>query len=162
MAFQCMWYHSALPEEVVDLIEKEVRNDSTIPESSWVSGFVWHYVVKANRENFMYDLSHLDGDSIKLKKYNEGDSQTWHVDAKPIERDDEDVRKLSFTVQLSDVNDYEGGNIQFMDEAGRKYFAPRQRGMVIVFDARAPHRVTKVTKGTRKSLVGWCVGPQWR
>ena len=162
MAFQTTWYFTNLPEEVVDLIEKEVGDDSTIPESSWVAGFVWHFIVKSNRDNFLYNLSHLDNESLKYKVYNEGDSQTWHSDAKPVESDDEDVRKLSFTVQLSDVNDYEGGNIQFMDESTRKYFAPRQRGMVIIFDARAPHRVTKVTKGTRKSLVGWCVGPQWR
>ena len=160
MAFQCMWYHSALPEELVDLIEKEVRNDSTIPESSWVSGFVWHYVVKANRENFMYDLSHLDGDSIRLKTYNEGDSQTWHVDAKPSE-DGEDVRKISFTIQLSDYDDYEGGNVQFIDEAGNTYNMPRKRGTVALFDSATRHRVNKITKGTRKALVGWALGKGW-
>ena len=91
MAFQSQWYFSTLPEKLVDLIEREVGEDSSVPASSWVGGFVWHFLKRANRENFCYELSHLDGDSIKLKTYNEGDGQTWHVDAKPQEGD-EDVR----------------------------------------------------------------------
>ena len=160
MAFQTNWYFSELPEEVVDLIEKEVVEGSTIPDTHWVGGFVWHYILRSNRENFVYKLSHLDGDSVKLKVYNEGDYQTWHTDAKPVDND-EDVRKLSFTVQLSDVYDYEGGNVEFMDENGGVYLLPRRRGTVGIFDSRTQHRVHKVTKGKRKSLVGWCVGPQW-
>ena len=162
MAFQSQWYFSSLPEKVVDLIEKEVGEDSSVPSSSWVGGFVWHFLKRANRENFCYELSHLDGDSIKYKVYNEGEGQTLHVDAKPLEDDDENVRKISFTVQLSDVDDYEGGNVQFLDEGGKKYNVPRQRGVVILFDSTARHRVTHVTKGKRKSLVGWAVGKGWK
>ena len=162
MAFQTTWYQSRLPEEVVSIIEKELSEDgNNIPESSWVGGFIWHYIVRANRENFLYDISHLDNESISYKVYNEGDSQDWHIDAQPEPEEDGSVRKLSFTVQLSDVDDYEGGNVQIKDETGRKYFIPRQRGCVSLFDSRAEHRVDKVTKGTRKSLVGWCVGPAW-
>tara|TARA_Y100001963_G_scaffold105363_1_gene145465 strand:- start:256 stop:744 length:489 start_codon:yes stop_codon:yes gene_type:complete len=161
MAFQSTWYFSSLPEKVVDLIEKEVGEDSSVPASSWVGGFVWHFLKRANRENFCYELSNLDDDSIKYKVYNEGEGQSWHVDAKPLEDDEDKVRKLSFTVQLSDVDDYEGGNVQFLDEGGKKYNVPRQRGVVILFDSTARHRVTQVTKGKRKSLVGWAVGKRW-
>ena len=109
----------------------------------------------------MYNLSQLDNSSVKYKVYNEGDSQGWHNDADVIDGPG-DVRKLSFTLQLSNYNDYEGGNVQFLDEAGGKYFIPRNRGCIALFDSRTQHRVQKVTKGTRKALVGWCVGPQWR
>ena len=74
----------------------------------------------------------------------------------------ERVRKLSFSLLLSDPDTYEGGNLQFLDEAGKSYIAPRQRGTIILFDSRAQHRVQKVTKGVRKSLVGWTVGPRWK
>ena len=158
MAFQTQWYFSDLPEEVVDLIEKDLSNESGI---SWVSGFVWHYILRANRENFCYKLSHLDASSVKVKTYNEGDSETWSIDSQPVDGN-EDVRKLSFIIQLSDVDEYEGGNVQFLDEGKRKYFIPRQRGTVALFDARTQHRMLKVTKGTRKSLIGWGVGPQWK
>ena len=72
------------------------------------------------------------------------------------------VRKLSFAIQLSDPDDYEGGNVQLLDEAGNQYVVPRQRGTIVLFDSRTQHRVCKVTKGIRKSLVGWTVGPRWK
>ena len=151
---------SKLPEKVVDLIEKDLTESSTIPETHWVGGLVWHYILRANRENYMYNVSHLDGDSVKFKTYNEGDGQTWHVDAKPQEGD-EDVRKISFTVQLSDCDDYEGGNAQVLDENGQMYNLPRERGTVALFDSASRHRVDKVRKGTRKALVGWALGKSW-
>ena len=106
MAYQTTWYHSGIPKSVVDLIEKETNDDSTIPEDSWIGGLVWHYILRANRENFCFNLSHLDGQSLKFKLYNEGDHQGWHTDAKPVE-DEDKIRKISFTFQLSDYDDYE-------------------------------------------------------
>ena len=49
-----------------------------------------------------------------------------------------------------------------MDENNKSYIAPRERGSIILFDSRTPHRVHKVRKGERKSLVGWVVGPRWK
>ena len=72
------------------------------------------------------------------------------------------VRKLSFAMQLSDPDDYEGGNVQLLDEAGNSYIAPRKKGAIMLFDSRTQHRVLKVTKGVRKSIVGWTVGPRWK
>ena len=72
------------------------------------------------------------------------------------------VRKLSFALQLSDPDDYEGGNVQIMDETEKSYVVPRKRGTIVLFDSRSRHRVCKVTKGIRKSLVGWVVGPRWK
>ena len=72
------------------------------------------------------------------------------------------VRKLSFAMQLSHPDDYEGGNVQLMDEAGKSYIVPRRRGTIVLFDSRTQHRVHKVRKGVRKSIVGWCVGPRWK
>jgi PKHD-type hydroxylase len=119
---------------------------------------------------------------MQFTKYEAGQFYGWHNDAglatqyKPVSvgnRADglaqdfvnenvELVRKLSFVVQLSDPDDYEGGNLQLLDEAGNSYIAPRKRGTVILFDSRTMHRVLKVTKGTRKSLVGWTVGKRWK
>jgi len=119
---------------------------------------------------------------MQFTKYETGQFYGWHNDAglatqyKPVSvgnRQDglaqdflneniELVRKLSFVVQLSSEDDYEGGNLQLLDEAGNSYIAPRKRGTVILFDSRTQHRVLKVTKGTRKSLVGWCVGSRWK
>ena len=65
-------------------------------------------------------------------------------------------------MQLSDPDDYEGGNVILLTEGGQKYVVPRQRGTVIIFDSRTMHCVNKVKKGLRKSLVAWAVGPRWK
>ena len=206
MAYQSIWYYTDLPEKVVDLIEedlaekfepqmgdsklygdalnKEKRNSQNawIPTTHWCAGFLRHYIQRANRENFLYNLRNIDGESMQFTRYEAGQFYGWHNDAglatqyKPISvgnrseglgqdflnENIEIIRKLSFTLQLSDPDDYEGGNVQFLDESGKSYFAPRQRGCLVLFDSRTSHRVLKVTKGTRKSIVGWTVGPRWK
>lgn len=206
MAYQSIWYSTEVPDKIVDIIEEElyrshddVMGDSTlhgnklnfdqrnsknawINSDHWVSGFIWHYVNKANRDNFLYDLNSIDGQHLQYTSYKEGQFYSWHNDAglstcyKPqaidnhheaiasdfINKNVETVRKLSIVMQLSNHDDYEGGNLQIMDDGGKSYFAPRKKGTIILFDSRAQHRVLKVTKGVRKSLVGWIVGPRWR
>ena len=206
MAYQSIWYYTNLPEDIVEILEKDVtenyennmadsrlhgdalnkelRNSQNawIPTTHWVAGFIWHYIERANRENFLYDLRNIDGESMQFTRYGAGQYYGWHNDAglstqyKPVSvgnraeglgqdfvnENIEMVRKLSFAMQLSDPDDYEGGNVQLMDEAGKSYIAPRQRGSIMLFDSRTPHRVQKVTKGVRKSIVGWTVGPRWK
>lgn len=206
MAYQSIWHFTDIPEEVVESIEKDLRENfdpymedsklvgdtlnkekrnsknAWVPTHHWVAGFIWHYVERANRENFCYDIRNIDGENLQYTRYGEGEYYGWHNDAgissqyKPISKGNrgtelvqdfineqgELVRKLSFVLQLSDSEEYEGGNLQLLDENGNTYFAPRKRGTIIIFDSRTQHRVLKVTKGTRKSVVGWVVGPRWR
>ena len=206
MAFQSVWYFTDLPEDVVDIIERDLsetfdeqmadsrlvgdalnkeKRDSQnawIPTTHWLGGFIWHYVERANRENFLYDLRCIDGENMQYTRYGEGQFYSWHNDSglseqyKPVNvvssteglgedfvnENVEMIRKLSFVMQLSDPDDYEGGNLQLLDEVGQSYIAPRQRGTVILFDSRTQHRVLKVTKGVRKSIVGWTIGPSWK
>ena len=213
MAYQSIWYHTGLPKDIVNILDdyvsenfdsemrdseligrhkdKNKRNSENawIDTNHWIAGFIWHYVNKANRENFRYDLTNIDGENLQYTKYSEGQYYNWHNDAgisnyyKPqyvgnsgnfddepnnlqttdfLKANCELVRKLSFTLQLSDPDEYEGGNVQLIDEAGRSYIAPRQRGTIILFDSRTQHRVIKVKKGVRKSIVGWVLGPRWK
>lgn len=207
MAFTAVWYHTNMPSEITSLIERNLaesydkdleasrlydnrvnldkRNSTNawVPTTEWIGGFLWHYIARANRENFLYDLSHIDGESMQYTRYGEGQHYDWHTDAgistfsKPnaghnkdvdanisdfLIASTESVRKLSFVLQLSGPDDYEGGNLQLMDDSGKSIIAPRMRGSMILFDSRTPHRVQKVRSGVRKSLVGWTVGPRWK
>ena len=206
MAFQSVWYYTDIPEKVVSLIEedlsvtfddqmgdsklmgdalnKDKRNSQNawVPTHHWLGGFMWHYISRANRENFLYDLRCIDGESMQYTQYGPGQFYGWHNDAgiagayKPqsagnraeglandfVNENIELVRKLSFVLQLSDPDDYEGGNLQLLDESGNKYFAPRKKGCIILFDSRTQHRVLPVKSGLRKSIVGWTVGPRWK
>ena len=162
----------------------KVRNSkhTWVSSSHWTGGFLWHYVERANRENFLYDLKCLDHEIIQYTIYNEGDYYDWHTDGgltthyKPqfignstdgvgndfYNQNTELVRKLSFSLQLSDPEDYEGGELELINEIGESYLAPKTQGCLILFDSRTRHRVRTVTKGTRKSLVGWVLGPRWK
>lgn len=207
MAYQSVWFNTDIPTEIVKIIEKDLSEnfDDKFEESKlsgdfkrfskrnsfntwistehWISGFLWHYVNKANNENFMYDLTNIDCESIQYTRYCEGQYYKWHNDAglqlvtaigssdtldkEKLKNDyliknSEKIRKLSFVLQLSSADDYEGGNLQIIDDNGESYFAPRKQGTIIIFDSRSQHRVTKVTNGVRKSIVGWVVGPRWR
>ena len=205
MAFLTTWSMTDLPSEMIDILEKDIekfddwqddskvmgnqlapkiRNSKNawIPTEHWIGGWVWYYIQKANRENFLYDLWDIDGGSIQYTHYEPGDYYTWHVDGditssfkpniKPgsgvnISEDQvlqkgECVRKLSFSLQLSDAKDYKGGEVEFINSAGERYFAPKRKGTLIVFDSRTKHRVRTVKSGLRKSLVGWVVGPRWK
>jgi len=162
--------------------EQRDSKNAWIPTSHWVAGWIWYYVQKINRENFRYDLTDIDGGSIQYTVYNEGQYYKSHADTdlasyyRPVDvpsektncRNDqtllsgEYVRKLSFTLQLTDQREYRGGEVEFFDLEGKPYMAPKQQGTLIVFDSRVKHRVRKVKSGTRKSLVGWCVGPRWK
>ena len=206
MAYQSIWFYTDIPEDIVDIIERDVslkfdeqmgdsrlqgdslnkekRNSQNawIPTNHWLGGFLWHYIERANRENFLYDLRCIDGESMQYTRYSEGQFYGWHNDAgittqyKPVAIGNREqgraqdfmnenlelVRKLSFAMQLSDPDDYEGGNVQLLDEMGNPYFVPRKRGTIVLFDSRTMHRVQKVKKGVRKSIVGWTVGPRWK
>jgi PKHD-type hydroxylase len=201
MAYQSVWYFTDIPNDVVNVVENDIKNyfDSSlensklhegvldtkrrkskntwIPTTYWVSGFLWHYVMMANRENFLYDLRSIDAETLQYTVYEQGNFYDWHNDAgiqnlyvpsnsdipkNFINENCEMVRKLSFSLQLSDPEDYDGGQLQLLDEEGKCYIAPKRKGTLIFFDSRTPHRVRKVTRGVRKSIVGWVVGPRWK
>jgi PKHD-type hydroxylase len=205
MALQTVWYFTDISETIIDSIEQDlfkdfsnmdesqigdgsvnsnVRNSkqSWVPSDHWSAGFIWHYISRANRENFLYDIDHIDGESLQYTQYSVGEYYNWHNDSsisqhyKPqglgnindylisdhLNKSIEKVRKLSFSLLLSNPEDYDGGNVEFLDDLGNTYIAPRQRGVMLIFDSRTQHRVTEVTNGVRKSLVGWVVGNRWK
>ena len=202
MAFQSVWYYTDLPEDIVDIIERDVSESlmnkwetpncmemfSTKRKGTHktlgflpLTGSVVSCGTISNAQTVrtsLYDLRNIDGESMQYTRYGEGQFYGWHNDAglatqyKPqsvgnradglgqdfVNENIEMVRKLSFAMQLLDPDDYEGGNVQLLDEAGNSYIVPRKRGTIVLFGLHT-HRVLKVTKGTRKSIVGWTVGP---
>ena len=92
-----------------------------------------------------------------LCRYRAGDGFEWHCDAAQSMTA---TRKLSLSIQLSDPADYEGGGLEFMPQ-GEIPFS-RSRGSVVVFPSYLCHRVARVTRGERSSIVCWAHGPTFR
>ena len=128
------------------------------------------HVRAANAAVFGYDLDGFHPeDPVLLLRYTAGGHYTWHQDAAGLPHPFAG-RKLTFVLQLSSGEDYEGGDLQLAghhlldDEAtGRaRALAWRAQGTLIVFPAWEVHRVAPVTSGERLALVGWAHGPALR
>jgi len=105
-------------------------------KENWIKELIWRYVFEANETR--YD---------------------WHQDVNWNGQEGVD-RKISVTIQLSDENEYEGGNFEFEDIKSSMNF--RAQGTIIIFPSYLRHRVTKVSSGKRCSLVAWFYGPNWK
>ena len=140
-------------------VNKKVRNVEQqvlpISDKGWPLTRILELARQANNVRFKFDISgFLDIDAPMLMKYEKGGHYDWHIDA----GNKICHRKLSFTLQLSDSKDYQGGDIEFIgSKVDTK--AMRQKGTIIVYPSFLPHRITKITKGVRHAIVGWIHGP---
>lgn len=143
-------YRNELRQSSVMFIENEEKN-------KWIYDKLAMLCIKTNNERYGFDLLGFHQE-LQLTRYSEGNFFNWHLDFGVGEISG---RKLSITVQLSDPDAYEGGDLQFMIN-DKVVNAPRTKGTIIVFPSFIMHRVTPITKGTRESIVGWVSGPPYR
>lgn len=131
----------------------------------------WNFDI-AYRQAYQYTIY----DAPETTKKDRGDFYTWHTDSGPERDDRNQLRKLSFTLQLSHPDDYEGGYFQWLESQqvfDRMHDSPivdvtnaiktlpysvKDKGSIFFFPSYVHHQVTPVTRGQRKSFVGWCVG----
>ena len=150
-------------EEIKDLKRKR-NSDLVWLNDTWIYKELHPYVHMANKNagwNFDYDTPQM----IQFTKYEVGGHYTWHRDTNiDISKTGDATRKISITINLND--DYEGGELQIDSEDHYWNKTPRKvrsgLGSIAVFPSDTYHRVTKVTKGTRYSLVVWVMGEPWR
>jgi PKHD-type hydroxylase len=117
-------------------------------------------IVNANLNFFNYDIYDLE--ALQFTTYPEGYNGFYskHVDTHAVSSAT-NVRKLSFSLQLSSPDSYEGGDLLLWAEK-EPIVAPKNRGDLIIFPSYVMHEVTPVTGGLRSSLVGWVTGPAWK
>jgi predicted 2-oxoglutarate/Fe(II)-dependent dioxygenase YbiX len=108
------------------------------------------------RSNSHFAISGVS--QIDLLRYHEGGHYDFHFDSTSDHFPGD--RKISCIAQLSDPNDYEGGDFQFMnDNAGENEILTRRgKGSVILFDSRMVHTISPVTSGKRMSVIAWGTG----
>ena len=72
-------------------------------------------------------------------------------------------RKLSFSLILSDPDEYTGGQFEIMYQNPDKTSIVEQpKGRIIAFPSYVLHRVTPIRSGVRKSIVFWVTGPKFK
>jgi PKHD-type hydroxylase len=72
------------------------------------------------------------------------------------------VRKLSISIQLTNPEDYEGGELKLYDGEENGTVMDKSQGTLVLFPSYVLHEVMPVTKGERNSLVTWVTGKQFK
>tara|TARA_Y100000768_G_scaffold30720_1_gene20312 strand:- start:888 stop:1484 length:597 start_codon:yes stop_codon:yes gene_type:complete len=129
----------------------------------WLYEKLANYAAEANNI-WNFDLVTMP-EQIQYTEYlasNDGKYE-WHQDIGPGMGS---LRKVSITVQLSEPNEYEGGDLELYlggsFEKPNIEKSPRKAGCVFIFPSYLMHRVAPVTKGTRKSFVLWLGGGHYK
>lgn len=131
------------------------------PETAWIYDRLAFIARSLNTLNWQFDLVGFS-ETLQFTVYEDDESHyTWHQDTIKDFEGTSHVRKLSLVIQLTDPSEYEGGDLQFKTGPG-DITIQKERGLVTVFPSFNLHRVTPVTKGTRKSLVVWISGPPFK
>jgi len=110
---------------------------------------IWHFDLYSATELIQYTEYYAE----------EGGHYTWHMDCGPGNMSH---RKISITVQMSDTEEYEGGDLELWFGGNEPKQGPRGKGVGVLFPSYVLHRVTPVTKGLRKSLVLWVGGSHFK
>ena len=116
-------------------------------------------MLQVNGNHFGYEGMRLT-EPAQFTEYPKGGFYDWHVDADINCYFEPPVRKISMTILLSNQSEFEGGDLEFMTEGNK----PPQliQGQAIFFCSLIRHRVNKVKKGVRRSLVMWFGGPPFK
>lgn len=131
-------------------------------ESAWIFDKLNYIIQNSNERYFNFDLNGYD--SIQYTEYTDQEEGNygWHMDMcmnMPLEYGEN--RKLSLTLLLDD--DFEGGEFE-INKGNEKdsEIVTTKKGRAIIFPSWMIHQVRPVTKGKRKSLVVWVLGPKFQ
>jgi PKHD-type hydroxylase len=127
-------------------------------EIAWLYERMERVIRALNHQVYKFDLMGF-AEPFRYMVYhgNEGGHFGWHVD----NGRQANARKLSATLQLTEAGAYEGCDLELFG-THQPEKASRTRGAVTIFPSYVLHRVTPIQTGTRKALVAWSTGPNFR
>lgn len=148
-------------EKVKEIRSSDISWVKREEQSNWIFDRINAIIEQSNTKYYGFDLYGYD--SLQYTTYSgevEG-RYDWHMDSCLDSQSLAETRKLSLTLLLDDR--YEGGEFQ-INTGQEKYekTLPTKKGRAIIFPSFIIHRVKPVTRGERKSLVAWCVGPKFK
>ena len=160
-----------LEEEDINFILKQLKNRKFV-DGTKTQNISKFYNVKQNKEttvpeevrkyliDLLYNNVYIDSvycpNRISVNFYNrytKDDFYDYHIDSfKASPKSNNVFYDYGFSINLN--NDYEGGEFTIKTEAG-EVGCQLQAGQAAVFPIIFPHKVKKVTKGTRENIIGW-------
>ena len=124
----------------------------------WVFRRVTDIVLNLNERFFKFNLFGLN-EGFQFTNYEAPSSKYGkHID-RAINIP---VRKLSISIQLTNPEEYEGGELKLYDgDDDKANIMDKTQGTLIIFPSYVLHEVMPVNKGERNSLVTWVTGKQF-
>ena len=144
--------------------DKNVRNtsiswlNSSNEDNKWIFRRLTATILDVNKNFFKFDITTIQ--NLQYSIYNEGGFYSAHVDMMGY-LTMMGNRKLSFSIMLTDPEEYKGGEL-LLRTSSKPIETTNKKGTIIFFPSYVLHEVTPVTKGTRKALVGWVMGPNFK
>ena len=127
-------------------------------DHEWINNIVEQYAHGAN-QHFGVELSYIP--ELQFTEYKDiGYHYGWHHDI-DFSNQTGTHRKISLCIQLTEPEEYEGGDFMFKHIENPDPIALKKQGTVIAFLSYQEHCVTPIQGGARVSLVGWYRGPRW-
>jgi PKHD-type hydroxylase len=181
------WWESKISKEICEQIIKEAKWDASVeakvnadntnkglygkvdnkvrsttiawdPTLSVAECILRSHITNANvQAKWDYKLTNIE--NVQIGKYSVGSFYDYHIDSFNPDNNNEQ-RKLSAILFLSDPEKYEGGFLEF-----KEFKLPKEKfpqGSIIVFPSFIVHRVTPVTSGERHTAVCWAYGPAFK
>jgi PKHD-type hydroxylase len=123
-------------------------------------------VINEHNKKAKWNFNIKEFEPLQYTVYEINDHYDWHIDNHKKPYPNGYIRKISFTLCLNES--YEGGEFEISNPNPKpdkhiniKFNDKFTLGTVISFPSFVWHKVNNVTKGTRKVLVGWAVGPSF-
>ena len=146
-------------KEGVDLTIRECNIAWLYPEDmDWAYKKIVPIVNTLNNDFFKFDLFGLT-EGFQFTKY---EAPSGHYGAHIDKCFRGLVRKLSITIQLSNPENYEGGQLALHLNGSSPTLPTKEQGKLIAFPSYVLHEVQPITKGTRYSLVAWVPGAPFK
>lgn len=129
-------------------------------DTMWIFDKIAYIARELNSEFYNFDIyGFLEPMQYTIYESGSDGFYDWHMDQSTKSNL---PRKFSLVLQLSDPEDYEGGELQIYNGSNDSISIEKIKGFVVGFPSFTWHRVTPVTKGTRKTLVVWISGPSFK
>jgi PKHD-type hydroxylase len=155
-----------------DKIEQDVRISSVkfhhrTLDNAWIFDKLNQAIERINNDFYNFDLNGYSSFQYTEYEGSKNGKYDFHMDTffgKTSSKDETETRKLSITFLLNEPGiDFEGGDFQICQGSEKNITTVEtKKNRMIAFPSFLIHRVTPVTKGIRKSIVIWVVGPKFK
>lgn len=131
------------------------KRDQLLPGGNhgWIGERIAAKVADVNDEIFRFRVMGLE-EPIRVSSYDE--TRSGYISRHSDLSAKRPLRKLTFSVLLSDPASFDGGELQFLSGPAA---AARVQGVITILPSFLMHEVTPVSRGTRVAIVGWALGP---